>query len=83
MELNLDEERERLMAVRTELMNRVTVLDQAMAALAGSNGAAPTRQADATPTGRRPMSAKAREAARRRMKAYWANKRREMKGKSK
>jgi hypothetical protein len=43
MELNFDEERERLQSVRAELLARVTVLDGALEALAGLPAIAPKR----------------------------------------
>jgi hypothetical protein len=76
MNLNFDSEREQLQAKRTELLAGVAVIDDALKVLAqgaaGSNGAT---AAVGIRAGRKPMSAKAKRAASLRMKAYWANRR--------
>jgi hypothetical protein len=91
MELNFDEERERLQAVRTELLSRVSTIDSALEALAAVNGSLvgakpPVKKGVgatlvASAPGRRPMSAKARKAASLRMKQYWAERRKAAKPK--
>lgn len=83
MNLSFDEERELLTRKKTELLEGVAVIDDALAALdrgAGSNSTKP-KEVAAVRAGRRPMSDAAREAARQRMKKYWRNKRREARGK--
>lgn len=81
MELNFDNERAVLQQTRAELLARVAVIDSALTALGGDVGR-PTKAKggkgdDPVPVraGRKPMSAKAKKAARDRMLAYWAAKR--------
>jgi hypothetical protein len=82
MELNFDDERERLQQVRLELMGRVAIIDSALEALAGDSGPTKVRAVkQAASNGRSGMSAKARKAASLRMKAYWAKRRREERAK--
>lgn len=83
MDLKLDEERAVLEKMRADVMARVTAgFDNALASLdrietgKGNGAAAQTTGNGGVSTGRRPMSAKNREAARKRMKKYWADKRR-------
>jgi hypothetical protein len=82
MDLNFDAERELLVAKRTELLTGVAVIDEALAALTrgSKNGKLPYKaQAAVEGAGiqrkRAPMSPAAREAARKRMKAYWRERR--------
>jgi hypothetical protein len=91
MEMNFDHEREVLQRTKAELLARVAVIDSALAALgAQTNGTRRVLKVDgvaadgqAVRMARRPMSAKAKKAARDRMLAYWAGKRAEAKASAK
>jgi hypothetical protein len=64
----------RLQAERDRIDRQITGIERALAVLSG----APSAQERASATrrgGRQPMSAKARKALSRRMKAYWAKRR--------
>jgi hypothetical protein len=79
MELNFDTERNALQVKKAELMEGVAIIDEALAALDRGSRNNGTRAAAANATGvragRKPMSAKAKAAASKRMKAYWAARR--------
>ena len=83
MELNFDNERTLLTTKREELQAALVAIQTALVALNGHAApkAAPEK-ATAIRMGRRPMSAKAKQAARQRMLTYWANKRAETKPKA-
>jgi hypothetical protein len=78
MELNFDTERSALQVKKAELLEGVAIIDEALAALDRGNRQNGQRAAAAA-TGitrtRKPMSAKAKAAASKRMKAYWAARR--------
>lgn len=77
MDLSFDEERALLMRKKAELLEGVSVIDEALAALDRGAGASskPTAEPAGVRAGRRPMSAAAKKAASLRMKKYWAAKR--------
>lgn len=81
MEMKFDTEREVLENTKTELLARVEAINHALEALGGSSTNGTPSKAKKVETGvtvgRKPMSPKAKKAARERMLAYWANKRRE------
>lgn len=83
MDLTFDKERELLARKKVELLKGVAVIDEALTALGPwmTNGTQPKASTPAVVrAGRRPMSQAAREAARRRMKKYWREKRKAAKG---
>lgn len=91
MDLNFDNERKLLTLKKTELLSGIAVIEEALAALDRGPRANGTSKRGGSPAigdppvraGRKPMSAKAKKAARDRMLAYWAGKRAEAAGRTK